>query len=47
MVVPSLVMWPVLYMAGSVTIRCGHAAMVTARVKGFTYKVHVPLRTFA
>jgi hypothetical protein len=35
MVVPSLVMWPVFYMAGNVAIHRGDAAMVTAHVKGF------------
>lgn len=33
MVVPTLVMWPVLYMAGNVTIHCGDAAMITVHVK--------------
>lgn len=47
MVVPTLVMWPVLYMAGNATIQCGDAAMITAHVKDFICKVHVPLHTFA
>jgi len=38
MVVPPLVMWPVLYVAGNVTIHCGDAATVTVHVKGFMCK---------